>query len=249
MSYSRIFSSPSLFIALVALALAPRTEAFTLTFSAFASDPGADVSVFDATLSLSVDPGVGATGNDLLLVDLANLTAAPDAYTLAAVYLNYAGNADTSLFALVTDPLGDGTLRDGTKIVAHGKKEITKKFHADGFGYYDLLLDLATPPGPDDGLAAGESATWQIDLGGTGFDALDFGPLSTTKSTHQVAGAAALKFTQGPRGDSVFVLPGRSDDPRVRPNSVAAVVPEPTSGVLLASSLLGLVWRRRRERA
>jgi hypothetical protein len=232
----------------MALTLAARSEAFTLTFSAFASDTDADVSMFDATLSLSVASAAGATGNDLLILDLSNQTAAPDAYTLSAVYLNYMGGGDPSTFTLVTDPLGDGALTAGTKIVGNGKKAIAKEPHAGGFGYYDLLLDLSTPPGANDGLAAGDSATWEIDLGATGFDALDFGLLSTTRSHNQVAGAAALKFTQGPYGDSAFVLPGFSDDPRVRPNSVAAVIPEPTSVVLLASPLLGLAWRSRQGR-
>lgn len=182
------------------------------------------------------------------MLDLSNQTAAPDAYTVAEVYLNYTGGANTSAFTLVTDPLGDGALITGTKIVGNGKKEIVHEPHAGGFGYYDLLLDLSTAPGANDGLAAGDSATWEIDLGGTGFNALDFGPLSTTRSDNQVAGAAALKFTQGPHHDSAYVLPGLSDDPRVRPNSVAAVVPEPTAGVLLTSAVAGLAWRGRRTR-
>jgi hypothetical protein len=240
---------PTLFAALAAVTLAAHAEAFTLTYSAFASDASADVSVLDATLSISVASAAGATGDDLLILDLANQTAAPDAYTVAEVYLNYTGGADTSAFTLVTDPLGNGALTDGTKIVGNGKKAIPHEPHAGGFGYYDLLLDLSTPPGANDGLAAGDSATWEIDLGGTGFDALDFGPLSTTRSPNQVAGAAALKFTQGPHGDSAYVLPGFSDDARVRPNSVAAVIPEPSAMVLVTSAVVGLACHRRRARA
>jgi hypothetical protein len=236
---------PALVTGLFTLILATRVEAFTLTFSAFASDSDADVGLLDATLSLVVAGAAGATGNDLLIIDLANHTVVPNAYTLSEVYLNYTGAADPSAFTLVTDPLGDGALTAGTKTVGNGNKELAQEPHAGGFGYYDILLDLSTPPGANDGLAAGDSATWEIDLGGTGFDALDFGPLSTTKSPNQVAGAAALKFTQGPGGDSAFVLPALTDDPRVRPNSVAAVIPEPTSGLLIASALVVLARRRR----
>jgi len=247
MSPHRIFTTLAVVASLFASALATRAEAFMLTFSAFASDAGADVSVFDATLSLSVATAAGSTGNDLLIVELANQTAAPDAYTLAATYLNYTGGADPSAFTLVSDPLGGGTLTAG-KTTGHGAHTMLHQPHADGFGYYDLLLDLSGPPQANDGLAPGDSATWEIDLGGTGFADLDFGTLSNTRSSMQVGGAAALKFTQGPHGDSAFVLPGLSDDPRVRPNSVAAVIPEPTSGVLIASVLLGLAWRGRPAR-
>jgi hypothetical protein len=212
--------------------LAAPAGAFTLTFSAFASDHDADVSVLDATLALTIDAAAGVGGSDLLVLDLANQTAAPDDYTLSALYLNYRGTADPATFELVTDPLGDGALQTGDKV------------HAGGFGYYALLLDLSTPPRANDGLAAGASATWEIDLGATGFDELDFGPLSTTRSPHQIAGAAALKFTQGPAGASAFVLPGASDDPRVRPNSI---VPEPLSGALVGAACLGLVAIRLRQ--
>jgi hypothetical protein len=239
------FTTPAFLSALVALTVATRAESFTLTFSAFASEPAADVNVLDATLSLSIAVAGGATGNDLLIVDLANLTAPPDAYTLSAAYLNYTGGADPFGFTLVSDPLGDGTLTAG-KITGHGLHTMLHQPHAGGFGYYDLLLDLSGPPGANDGLAAGDSATWAIDLGGTGFTDLDFGILSETPSLHQISGAAALKFTQGPDGDSVFVLPGLSDDPLVRPNSVATVVPEPTSGLLIGAALVGLAWRGRR---
>jgi len=248
MPRSFAFATSALTIGLVALTLPSRVNAFTLTFSAFASNAAADVEVFDATLSLSVATAAGATGNDLLIVELFNQTAPPDAYTLAGVYLDYSGSADPFAFTLVSDPLGGGTLTAG-KTIGHAPHQAILRPHAGSFGYYDLLLDLSGPPGANDGLAAGDSGTWEIDLGGTGFADLDFGNLSATRSSNQVGGAAALKFTQGPHGDGTFVLPGLSDDPRVRPNSVAAVIPEPTSGVLIASSLLGLVWRGRQDRS
>ena len=248
MFYSRIFVLPVLIAGAIVLTVGTRAEAFTLTFSAFASDATADVDLFDATLSLSVATAAGATGNDLLIMDLANQTAPPDAYTLAAVYLNYAGGADPFAFTLVSDPLGDGSLTAG-KTIGHGAHETVLEPHAGGFGYYSLLLDLSGPPGANDGLAAGDSATWAIDLGGTGFTDLDFGILSDTRSANQIGGGAALKFTQGPEGQSVFVLPGQSSDPRVAPNSVATVVPEPSSAALIVSVLGGLAWRSRRTRA
>jgi hypothetical protein len=247
MSRSVTFATSALIAGLVAVTLTTRAEAFTLTFSAFASDAGADVELLDATLSLSVATAAGASGNDLLIVELVNQTAPPDAYTLSAVYLNYTGGADPSAFTLVSDPLGGGVLTAG-KTIGHDPHQTTLQPHAGGFGYYDLLLDLSAPPRASDGLAAGERATWELDLGATGFADLDFGNLSTTRSPNQVGGAAALKFTQGPHGDSAFVLPGLSDDPRVRPNSVAAVIPEPTSGVLIVSAVLGLAWRVRQAR-
>jgi len=247
MFFYRICTTLTLIAGLFAVTLATRAEAFTLTFSAFASDAGADVSVFDATLSLSVAAAAGSTGNDLLIVELANQTAAPDAYTLSAMYLNYTGGADPSAFTLVSDPLGGGTLTAG-KTIGNGAHEKILQPHAGGFGYYDLLLDLSGPPQANDGLAPGDSATWEIDLGGMGFADLDFGTLSNTRSSNQIGGAAALKFTQGPHGYSAFVLPGHSSDPRVAPNSVTTVIPEPTSGVLLASALLGIAWRGRQAR-
>ena len=248
MFYPRILMPPALLAGAIVLAMGIRAEAFTFTFSAFASDPDANVDVFDATLSLSVATAAGATGHDLLMVDLANQTAPPDAYTLAQVYLNYTGGADPFAFTLVSDPLGDGSLTAG-KTIGHGAHTAVLQPHAGGFGYYSLLLDLSGPPGANDGLAAGDSATWAIDLGGTGFTDLDFGALSDTRSANQIGGGAALKFTQGPEGQSVFVLPGQSSDPRVAPNSLATVVPEPTSSALTVSALLGLAWRGRRAGA
>ena len=54
MFYPRILMPPALLAGAIVLAMGIRAEAFTFTFSAFASDPDANVDVFDATLSLSV---------------------------------------------------------------------------------------------------------------------------------------------------------------------------------------------------
>ncbi|MGD8852167.1 MAG: hypothetical protein PVI28_07130 [Gammaproteobacteria bacterium] len=202
-------------------------SAFSLTFSGASSD-STNVDFLDATLDLSVS---NAGGNDLLSLTLTNLsdtsstgTDPDDGFTISQVFFNFSG---TSTLTIDTDPLGAASLAFDQP--------------ADGFGTFDVLLDLGAG---NDGLLpnppAGNTATWIIDLGGTGFTENDFDLESDPLGPGGMTSTAALFFTQGPCDPEIT-------DSCVEDSAFGSVVPVPAAVWLFGSGLLGLLGLSRRR--
>jgi len=201
---------------LMLLAGAGVAQADLVTFSGELSDNDEpDISVFDAEINYNFqDWGGGYIG--LLTVTLDNLTAAPKAYTISEMFMNVSDDVAVMTF---TDKGGFG----GAQLIASS--------NAGGFGTFDYEVDLG---GGNTGLTAGNSATFQFFVVGSNLTTEDFFfGFATGGGQDKGDAVAALKFTRGPRDDSVYAIPGES------------VVPEPSTMLLLGAGLAGMLVRRK----
>lgn len=213
-----------------------QVHALSLGFSSTTSDL-TDPDLLDATMDLDVTANGADSGGDLLTITLDNMsdtTGLPDdpdnGFTLSEAYFNFSGSH--SLFALDPASQGDASLSFDT--------------NADGFGRYDVKLDLGAG---NAGLAPGDSDSWTIDLGDTGFTDTDFEEWSSIPPGETQA-IAALFFSKGPCDpeitscveDSAFSIPGTSDG-TLPPSSI----PVPAAIWLFSSGLFGLVMAARRR--
>ena len=190
-------------------------ETETITFSGELSDDDAPIEYFNATYEYSYDPEYC-----LFTLTVYNETAAPNGYTVSEVFLNVSNNV------LGLTLVDDGGFSGAT--LSQNKK-------ADGFGFFDYKLDLGSG---NTGLPAGGVATFVFQVNGENccdltladfFSGLSWGGGRTPAE-------AAIKFTQGPCGDSVYAIPGQPQ-----------VVPEPATNMLLGLGIAGLIMRRFRK--
>jgi hypothetical protein len=206
--------------------LATQAHALTFNFSDVSSDDALDLtptppSLLTATMDLTLLAG------DVLQIDLTNQTAD---FTISEIYFNYGGSLDIEGSAISGQPSGFGgsllTDNDPATLFPVPNNNIT----VNGFGNFNFCLDIDDMTNA--GLAAGATGAWTINLGtGSGFNINDFNFLSKIPpGDTQVY--AALKFTQGQ---------GELDD-----SAFGAVVPEPTSLLLLGSGLVGLIGLRKK---
>jgi hypothetical protein len=207
-----------------------QVQAVTINFSGETSD-ATNPGFLTAIMELDVT-ALGANGGltDLLTVTLTNLsdtTGEPESqnggFTLSEAFFNFTG--DSSLLSL--DPASQGSATLFTSI------------SADGFGTFDVKLDLVVPG--NEGLLPNTSGAWTIDLGGTGFSDSDFNLLSDP-SPGDNPQLAALFFSKGPCDseetecveDSAYTAP---------------VVPVPAAVWLFGSGLLGLIGLARKKKS
>ena len=199
------------FVGMVAaglLLMSPAVTADLITFSGALSDNDEpNLAVFSATYDYTFDDLL-----NVLTLEVTNSTS--PAYTLSEVFMNV--GSDVTGLTLT----GNGGFSSATLLANQS---------ADGFGTFDYQLDLVVPPSGNDGLASGSSAMFTFAVTGANLDISDFFSGGTDKSD----AVASVKFTQGPRGDSVYALPGEG------------VVPEPATWLLMAAGLAGLAARRR----
>jgi len=208
-----------------------QAQALMINFSGQTSDATAP-GFLTAIMDLDVTPGGAATSNDLLTVTLANLsdtTGQPGSqnggFTLSEAFFNFSG--DSSL--LTFDPVPQGT----------PNAVLTTNQSADGFGTFDVKLDLAGTS--NDGLLPNFEGFWHIDLGGTGFTMADFNLLSDPQPGNNPQ-LAALFFSKGPCDPEIT-------DSCVEDSAYAAPVPVPAAVWLFGSGLLGLVGIARRKQS
>ncbi len=186
----------------------------TITFSGELSDNDAPIEYFNATYEYSYDPG-----SCLFTLTVYNETAAPHAYTVSEVFFN------------VSDDVLGLTLVDNG---GFSGATLSQYRNADGFGTFDYKLDLGSG---NTGLAAGGVATFVFEVCSESCDltlADFFSGLSWGGG--RTPAEAAIKFTQGPCGDSVYAIPGQPQ-----------VVPEPATNMLLGLGIVGLIMRRFRK--
>ena len=214
-----------------------QAQALTINFSGESSDATAP-SFLTAIMDLDVTAlGASSGTTDLLTVTIQNLSdttgqtgSQNGGFTLSEAFFNF--NGDNSL--LLLDPASQGTAVLSTDV------------SADGFGTFDVKLDLVVPG--NDGLLPNTTGAWTIDLGGTGFSMADFNLLSDTPPGNNLQ-LAALFFSKGPC-DSEEPFPG---DPSLCTEDSAyaapSVVPVPAAVWLFGSGLLGLAGMARRKKA
>ena len=165
-----------------------QAQALTINFSGESSD-ATDPGFLTAIMDLDVTTNGATSGNDLLIVTLANLSdttgqsgSQNGGFTLSEAFFNFTGTSSS----LVFDPvLPQGTPNAG----------LTFDQSADGFGTFDVKLDLDVSN--NNGLLPNTSGAWKIDLGGTGFSMADFNLLSDPQPGMNPQ-LAALFFSKGP---------------------------------------------------
>lgn len=215
-----------------------QAQALTINFSGGTSD-ATNPGLLTAIMDLDVTTNGATSGNDLLTVTLANLSdttgeigSQNGGFTLSEAFFNFTG--DSSL--LIFDPVPQGT----------PNPVLTTNESADGFGTFDVKLDLADTS--NDGLLPNFEGFWHIDLGGTGFSMADFNLLSDPQPGNNPQ-LAALFFSKG----SCDPEEPFSSDPGLCTEDSAyaspSPVPVPAAVWLFGSGLLGLVGMARRKKA
>ena len=204
-------------VAAIAIVLACRPVFATTIVLSTHGSNGTDPSVLDATLQLN------AIGN-VLKVTVTNDTTAPDTFNINQIYFN----ASSDVLGLnLTSAVGsvDGNNLDFWTLATDAS--------ADGFGTYDFAL-LDGVDGQPSVITPGETQVLNLVItcgANATCDMSDFGREFSVIPPGDTPALAAMKFVSGPNGDSAF----------------GATVPEPSTAMLMAFGLLGLLGLSRRS--
>ncbi|MEK6775583.1 MAG: PEP-CTERM sorting domain-containing protein [bacterium] len=173
--------------------------------------------VLDATLSINV------TGSTLTLI-ISNLTSVGTGYKIQGVYLNASGNVTgVSAGDISSKPLTSFSFSPD-------------KVNANGIGTFDLGLSATGNKGID----PGQSATYTMSITGTGsYQDSDFTTQYSQPRGSYIPFLAAVNF-KGLTGSKPTVYAG------IVPYT-QAIIPEPSSILLLGSGLIGLMGLCRRR--
>lgn len=102
-----------------------------------------------------------------------------------------------------------------------------------GFGNFDWMLDFGQG---NNGIAAGQSATFSFAVTGNSLDISDFFDHASIRGQEET-GVAILHYARGPNGDSAWVIPG------------GGVVPEPMTAAMMGIGAALLAAQRARRKA
>lgn len=202
-----------------AITLATTSSAVTLTLSDLSSD-ATPVATLSGTITVEVLVG------NILSLTLANQTSVPDAFTMNGVWWN--GDAGVSGLTVTSATHS----ANGDVLAAWTPVETSTT--ANGFGAFDFALTGGTGSGNPNLVQPGESIAFLMAITGS---------CTTTACTaanfvlgNGLGYQAASKFVSGPDDPE---SPGNED------SAFGAVIPEPTTSVLLGMGLLFLGLRRR----
>lgn len=190
-------------LAITAMAGLGTAQADMVYFSGAVSD--GDETNLDV-FTASIDYSYDPVGN---VLTMAVTNSSNPAYTLAEVFMNV--SSDVTGLVLT----GNGGFTSAS---------LVQNTNANGFGIFDYKLDILVPG--NNGLGSPGTATFTFAAAGTNLSTADF-----FVGIDEPAGA--LKFTQGPGDDSVYVLP--------------KIIPEPASMTLLGIGIAALAFRMRKR--
>ena len=201
---------------------ASTASASTIALSDVSSDL-TPASTLDATLDLVVISG------DTLQLVATNLTIAPDEFNISELYWN-STSAVSGLTLLASTHSAEGDVLAGWAPVVTGQS-------ADGFGAFDFGLIDGVGEGNPNIIGPNEQITFLMSISGS--CAITLSCASSDFVVAQSQGyIGAAKFVNGPDDPEA---PGTEDSA-----FGAAVVPEPTSALLMGLGLAGLSAYRRR---
>ena len=202
------------------LALVGPGRAATLNLSDVSSDatPAGDLL---GTITLDILVG------DVLSLTLENQTIAPDAFNINGVWWNGDGGVTSLSLTSATHSANGDVLAAWTPIETSTA--------ADGFGDFAFALTDGVGSGNPNIIQPGESIVFLMAI--TGSCTTTTCSASNFILQNSSGYLAAAKFVNGPDDPE---SPGFED------SAFGAIVPEPSSGLLLATSLSLLVARRKR---
>jgi len=232
-------------VGLCQLLLATAAQATTLYFSDVVSEQpsigggdafdcgtaGHDPCITAGELSGSVDFTVsGPTTLDITLTNTAT-----NELTISALYFSVASNVTGLTLVSATHSVEGGVLAGWNLNASTGAGGLTQ---GDGFGVHDY--SLIDGVGMDsDKVGVGESIVFSLTISGTGpFSMGDFVELSDSSMT----GISTLAAAKWDNGDGSSYFPYEDND-----SGFGAVVPEPSSALLISLGLMGLGATRRRS--
>ena len=241
-----------LFVFLVGLGCSSTALAATVNLSEFESDPdGFGLQKEDMLATLSFDITGGGTELTLTVDNRTDETASGQTADMNRVYFSSTSDV-TGLTYLSATHSVEGDVLSGWAFNAltnkGGSVPLTagtgegNKTHGNGFGVHDFSLVGGVGNDPDM-IGPGESIAFVFTISGTGpFDMNDFIALSeqTTGGTNTLTVAAA-KFVKGSFG-------GDYDSGFGGTASVDSTHPEPSSFLLAALALVGLLAHGRHRR-
>ena len=205
-------------VAACAISVSSASQAVTLTLSDVSSDatPAANLS---GSITLAV------LGGNVLSLTLENQTSAPDAFNINGVWWN--GDAGVTSLALTsaTHSSSGDVLAAWTPVEAGTT--------ANGFNAFDFALTDGVGAGNPNIIAPGQSIVFLMAITG-----------SCTSSTCTTANFV-LENTSGYLAAAKFVNgPDDPESPGSEDSAFGAIVPEPTTALLVGTGLLFMALRR-----
>jgi hypothetical protein len=212
------------FAAFLATLLAPLPAAAVPIILSSASSDATPAADLDATFDFSV------LGSVLTLVVTNDTTAPDDVFNINEIYFNASDTSGVTglTFTGAMHSTQGNVMADWGSGMPPGLKT---DIQADGFGIFDFgLTNMMGETDPSTiwgGQDPAQFVTFTFSISGTGpFAPGDFIAPSSLGYT------AAAKFVNGPGDDSAY-----------------GAIPEPSTGLLLATGLIGLAINRRQRRA
>jgi hypothetical protein len=204
-------------------------SASTLTFGLDFEFSGASAPASSTTpwVTITLDDSFGDANTVRMTVATPNLTGGTTGENVNSFFLNFEPSLDSSLLTFNSIDNGDS--------VPTGIGVGDDLFQADGDGFFDIEFMMPQPPGAPEGLfTGGETIVYDI-IFPSAISAFSFAHLSVNGGGQGSFGAAAqIQRISGNGGESGWIG--------------TAVIPEPSTALLLGMGMLGLGLQRRQAR-